>query len=77
METSRPIATAEMQRQITSEAYAQDCGTYRCTLTLRDGTQIAGHRSYGPGAAVNAAFASGLSRLSALRNLHEQQTQHA
>ena len=47
METSRPIATAEMQRQITSEVYAQDGGTYRCTLTLRDGTQIAGHRSYG------------------------------
>ena len=74
---TRPIATTAMQAEIAREDYTHEGGTYRCTLTLHDGTQIAGHRSYGPGAAVNAAFASGLSRLSALRNLHEQQTQHA
>lgn len=74
---SRPIATVEMQRLIADESYTQAMGMYRCTLTLHDGTQITGQRAYGPGHAANAAFASGLSRLSALRNLHEHQTQHA
>ena len=74
---TRPIATTAMQAQIAHEAYAHEGDTYRCTLTLHDGAQVTGQRVYGPGAAVNGAFASGLSRLSALRNLHEQQTQHA
>ncbi len=73
----RPIATAEMCKHIASESYTSEHGIFQCTLTLDTGERIVGTRAYGPGAPANAAFASGLSRISALRNLHEHQTQHA